>query len=161
MDCHEAQKKFKYNTCENTFHIKWRLKKHEENHKGTSASVTQCRYFSNQELCPYKAIGQKFLHVQTELCRFKDCQDLLCPLAHQNVINDEEPMQDEDPKETLQKLNENQCHICRIQLLTKDGLFDNVQANHEEYFNGMMEVAALKMQDEAGCLIGPGFGRTG
>ena len=73
MDCHEAQKKFNYNTCEKTFHIKWRLKKHDENHKGTSASVKQCRYFSNQELCPYKAIGCKFLHVQTECCRFKDC----------------------------------------------------------------------------------------
>ena len=73
MDCHEAQKKFKYNTCEKTFHIKCRLKKHEENHKGTSASVKQCRYFSNQELCPYKAIGCTFLHVQTECCRFKDC----------------------------------------------------------------------------------------
>ena len=51
------------------------------------------------------------------------------------MTNDEEvnnvDMADEDQEETLQ-LNENQGHLCRIQLLTKDDL----------YFRGMMDVAA-------------------
>ena len=55
--------------------------------------------------------------------------------THQNLRNGEEvdsvDMEDEDQDETLQ-LNENQCHLCRVQLLTKDDL----------YFRGMMDVAA-------------------
>jgi hypothetical protein len=49
-------------------------------------------------------------------------------------------MEDEDQEETHEKLNENHVHICRIQLETKDDLFDHVQADHKEYFDGMMEV---------------------
>ena len=61
------------------------------------------------------------------------------------MINDEEvtivDMEDEDQEETLQ-LNENQCHLCRIQLLTKNDLYNHVEVNHEVYFRGMMDVAA-------------------
>jgi tRNA U54 and U55 pseudouridine synthase Pus10 len=64
------------------------------------------------------------------------------------VIDDEKTMKDEDQEQTQDKLDENQCHICRSQLETKDDLFDHVQANHEEYFDGIMDVAA-KMSSSA------------
>ena len=144
MDVHEAEQRYKCKTCEKTFHLKWRLNKHEENH--TRKNVKHCRYFSKQELCPYEAIGCKFLHVQIQFCTIDDCQDLLCPLTHQNVINVEEAPNGEDEdkdkdKEEIPELEENQCHLCRIQLQTKDDLYNHVQENHEEYFLGMMEVA--------------------
>ena len=36
----------------------------------------------------------------------------------------------------------NRCHLCQIRLNNRDDLFDHVQRDHEEYYNGMMEVAA-------------------
>ena len=139
MDVHEAEQRYKCKTCEKTFHLKWRLNKHEENH--TRKNVKHCRYFSKQELCPYEAIGCKFLHVQTELCTIDDCQDI----THQNVINIEEATNGEDKnkdEEEIPELEENPCHLCRIQLQTKDDLYNHVQVNHEEHFLRMMEVAA-------------------
>ena len=88
MDEHENGKGFKCNTSEKTFHLKWRLNKHEKNHNENG--VKHCRYFSHQEPCPCEAIGCKSLHVRSEICSFDDCQDLLCPLTHQNLRNDDE-----------------------------------------------------------------------
>ena len=145
MDTHEAEQKYRCNTCAKTFHLEWRFKKHEENHN--RINVKHCKYYSKQELCPFEAIGCQFLHIQTEFCRLDDCQDLLCPFNHQNVINNEEAgsgvgvAEHEDQEEVLE-LEENQCHLCRIKLQTKDDLYDHVQMNHEEYFLGMIEVAA-------------------
>ena len=51
-----------------------------------------------------------------------------------------ERIKDKD-KEEIPELEENQCHLCRIPLQTKDNLYNHVQENHEEYFLGMMEVA--------------------
>ena len=139
MNDHETEKKFKCDTCGKLFHLKWRLNKHEENHRETN--VKHCHYFTNKEPCTYDAIGCKFQHVPSKVCRMDDCQDLLCPFIHKNVINDEEDSGVME-EETQEELNENQCHLCRMQLLTKDYVYKHVQVNHEEYFNGMMEVAA-------------------
>ena len=38
--------------------------------------------------------------------------------------------------------NENQCHLCRKQLLSKDDLINHVKTKHEAYFQGMLDVAA-------------------
>jgi hypothetical protein len=98
----------------------------------------------NQEPCPYEAIGCKFHHAQSKACRIYECQDLLCPLTHHDVMDDEEDsevMEEETQEENMQ-LSENQCHLCRLQFLTKDDIYYHVQVNHQEYFYGMMEVAA-------------------
>ena len=168
MDEHENGKGFKCNTCEKTFHLKWRLNKHEKNHNENG--VKHCRYFSHQEPCPYEAIGCKFLHVRSEICSLDECQDLLCPLTHQNVRNDEEVANDmeyedqepvggqdgdaedvyihestdgkDDDAEDDFTPNENQCHLCKKQLSSKDELWDHVEKVHEDYFQGMLEYAA-------------------
>ena len=70
---------------------------------------------------------------------------LLGPFNHHNMSNNEETMseafEDEDG-EVEEEVNENQCHLCRTHLQTKHYLYDHVQGNHEDYFQGMMEVAA-------------------
>ena len=37
---------------------------------------------------------------------------------------------------------ENQCHLCRKKLESQDDLWDHVEKKHQEYYNGMLEVAA-------------------
>ena len=149
MDEHEAEKKYKCSVCGKTFHLKWRKNKHEESHK--EEHVKHCRYFSSQETCPYEVIGCKFLHDPSILCKTKNCEELLCPFVHQNVINDEAnedkieenlEVSDEEQDETL-SVNENQCHLCRIQLESKDDVYYYVEINHKEYFSGMMEIMKL------------------
>ena len=89
---HENAEKHKCNICEKTFVLEWRMRKHMN---GNTAASQFCHYYNNNVPCPYEAIGCKFLTVQTEFCSLKDCQDLLCPLAHQNVTTYEEPMENE------------------------------------------------------------------
>ena len=143
MNEHGTDKMFKCNICGKTFHLEWRQKKHEKNHN-TETHVKPCRYFSNQEPCPYEAIGCKFLHDPSIICRNQDCENLLCPFAHQNVTNSEgkedniEDVSDQEQEETLD-VNENQCHLCLVQFESKDDVFNHVQANHDDYFRGMME----------------------
>ena len=71
----------------------------------------------------------------------------------------EESVSDEE-SEDLFVHSENQCHLCRKRLNTKDELFEHVQKDHEEYYNGLMEVAAYlntsllrKIFMDSACLI--------
>ena len=56
-----------------------------------------------------------------------------------NEILNEESTDDEDD-DTLMTTVENQCHLCREQLKSKDDLFNHVQSQHEVYFLGIMEL---------------------
>ena len=47
--------------------------------------------------------------------------------------------ENDETEEDYYKLNENQCNLCKEQLTTKD---EHVERNHEEYFQGMLEMAA-------------------
>ena len=50
--------------------------------------------------------------------------------------------ENDEIEEEYYKLNENQCHLCNGQLTTKYELWEHVERNHEEYFQGMLEMAA-------------------
>jgi hypothetical protein len=76
----------------------------------------KCHYFSNNQFCPFAEVGCKFSH-------------------------DDETVEEEDDDEYY-KLNENQCHLCKEQLTTKDELWEHVERIHVEYFQGMLEMAA-------------------
>ena len=54
---------------------------------------------------------------------------------HEVVDVEEEDSLEEEPP------HENQCHLCKKQLSTKNELFDHVENHHAVYFQGMMEVA--------------------
>ena len=84
-------------------------------------------YFKNNMLCPYEDIGCKFSHVQS---KEKAAQQF----AEEDLENDMDVQVDDD------RLNDNQCHLCRLQLLDKDDLFHHVETNHEAYFQGILEV---------------------
>ena len=50
--------------------------------------------------------------------------------------------ENDEIEEEYYKLNENQCHLCNGQLTTKYELWEHVERNHEEYFQGMLEMPA-------------------
>ena len=89
---------------------------------------------------PYESIGCKFLHTEAAKCRYDDCKNSLCQFSHSVIdVVPENDLEDDDADFTP---NENQCHLCRKQLLSKDDLINHVKTKHEAYFQGMLDVAA-------------------
>ena len=82
-----------------------------------------------------------FRHEDSDQCRAITCTRNLCPNKHDVRIVDEDIIEDvvdtdsEDQDDNFQ-LEENQCHICRKQLLSKDEFLDHVK---DEHFEGMFE----------------------
>ena len=119
LEEHEKNKQFKCEICGKEFFLQWRLNKHMGMH---SSPPKACRYFANNQECPYEHVGCMFLHSN---------------LSVDEISSDES---DED-EEALLKPIENQCHICQEQLKSKDDLFNHVESQHEAYFLGIMELA--------------------
>ena len=84
--------------------------------------------------CPYDLVGCKFSHSDEPV----DGQDGDVEDIHIDEATDGEECDAEDDF----TLNENQCHLCKKQLSTKDELWDHVEKVHVEYFQGMLEYAA-------------------
>ena len=80
-------------------------------------NTRKCKFFLSREICPFSDNGCKFVHDKHE------------PDETQTI-------------EDEYSINENQCHLCRLQLTTKDDLMDHVEADHEDYFQGVLEYAA-------------------
>ena len=135
---HEQEKKFACQRCGKKFLLEWRMEKHMNMHKG---DTKHCHYFNNHKSCPFDDIGCKFLHESSGKCRFDICLNKLCQFEHHEDVELE--IDNEDHDETFRP-NENQCHICRQQLQSKDDLYYHVEAAHEEYFQGMLEVTASR-----------------
>ena len=57
-----------------------------------------------------------------------------CPYVKAVIEDIVEVVSDEDQEEPVV---ENQCHLCRIQLTTKDQFYYHIEVNHVEYFRGM------------------------
>ena len=111
---HNVDKNFKCDICGKLFVLEWRLKKHRHNH---TEKPKKCKFFLNKEPCPFDLIGCKFVHDN-----------------HQE--SDIETVEDEIT------LKPNQCHLCMLQLSSKDHLWDHVEIGHVDYFQGMMEYTA-------------------
>ena len=112
---HGVEKAFKCDICGKMFLLEWRLEKHGDVH---TKQTRKCKFFLNKELCPFSEIGCKFVHDH-------DDQD--------------------DEIETIEEdynLNQNQCHLCRLQLSSRDEVMDHVEVEHKEYFQGVLEYAA-------------------
>ena len=79
---HDKEKTFDCETCDESFFTKWRLKKHERSHD--EPNIKFCHYYNNFKKCPYKEIGCKFRHVESEQCKYqKECKNRLCQFRHQ------------------------------------------------------------------------------
>ena len=126
LEEHESLKKFKCETCNKEFFLNWRLQKHEEMH---SRRVKACKYFKDKQNCPFEKIGCMFGH-----------DDFDEETSSDNIEDITEESSTED--ENSFAIGENQCHLCEKEFETKDDRFDHVQAEHQEYYNGMLEVVA-------------------
>ena len=111
---HEKPKQFKCEICDKEFFLHWRMKKHMTIH---SSSPKVCKFFDRNQPCPYEEIGCMFSHLSKDR-------------PHEEDLSENE---DFSPKE-------NQCHLCKKELSSKNEKFDHVQREHEEYFQGMLEV---------------------
>ena len=126
-----VQMNYKCEVCEKEFYLEWRYKKHEMVHKG---NAKYCHYLKNSKSCHYEEIGCKFSHSDEPVGE----QDGDVEDNHIDEATDGEECDAEDEF----TLNENQCHLCKKQLSTKDELWDHVEKVHVEYFQGMLEYAA-------------------
>ena len=106
--------------CSKTFLLKWRLKKHKLIH--TERTKT-CHFFLSKTPCPFSSIGCKFAHEIQE-----------------NEANEEhDDVEDVEEEYTLEQ---NECHLCNLKLSSRDDLWEHVENQHVEYFQGMLEFAA-------------------
>lgn len=106
---HEVKETFNCNKCGKKFLLKWRMKKHLENH--SSQSVKRCHYYNNKKVCPYEELGCMFEHAFSGICRFgESCLNKLCPYEHgehvenENMIEANEGYADDTLKEEFEKL---------------------------------------------------------
>ena len=107
--------KYKCNVCGKMFLLEWRLEKHGDVH---TKQTRKCTFVLNKEPCPFSDIGCKFVH------------------DHDQADDDIETIEDD------YILDENQCHLCRLQLASRDEVMDHVEAEHKEYFQGVLEYTA-------------------
>ena len=81
-DAHEEET----HTCEECgthFYSNSRLKKHIK--MNSSQNQRKCYYFNSDKICPYEALGCKFLHEYNSNCKFgKTCRRHMCPFRHIN-----------------------------------------------------------------------------
>ena len=69
-----------------------------------------CNFFSNKRQCPFYEIGCKFIHGdETE-----------------DYIDNIETVEEEIP------FNENECHLCALELASRDEMMDHVENSHEQ-----------------------------
>ena len=123
-DTHGIEKPFECDICNKTFLLKWRLKKHSLIH---TERTKKCHFFLSKTPCPFSAIGCKF--------------------AHENEANEEhiENVEDDEEVEDVEDeyiLDQNECHLCHLKLSSRDDLWEHVENQHVEYFQGMLEFAA-------------------
>ena len=104
---HGQEKAFKYEIFDKKFLLLLRMKKHLIMHE---EETSMCKFFANNQHCSYEQIGCKFSE-QSE----KDNDD-----------EDLEKVSDDDSYEFV----ENQCHLCKLQLLSRDDLYNHVETNH-------------------------------
>ena len=77
--------------------------------------------------CPYEEIGCKFSHE---------------PVKTHDDDDDLEQVSDDDDNNDSYEFVENQCHLCKLQLLNRDDLYNHVETFHQEYHQGMLEIIA-------------------
>ena len=90
--------------------------------------LTICKYFTNEQHCPYAAIGYKFGHEP----------------SHKGNIDKDTTANDDEDFNLSCEIVENQCHLCKWQLPNREDLFSHVESEHVEYHNEMMEIIATR-----------------
>jgi hypothetical protein len=173
-EVHAIQNRFKCSECNKGFVLDWRRKKHMRIHID---DVEFCNFYNNKKKCPFEDIGCMFLHETADACTFHPCLNKLCQYKHDKVIitveedtrtgdlleNEQITSENNTDDDEEDSLNGNKCHLCMKQLNIKDDLYHHMEVYHEDFYQGIMEVAKAMSHPtgETGCLIGPRSGRTG
>ena len=81
LKTHDEVEKIKCDICNQSFYMKWRLRKHKQQHQLTN--VKYCHYFNNGMQCDYSEIGCMFNHQEAPICKNgKFCKRRLCQFRH-------------------------------------------------------------------------------
>jgi len=124
INIHGRAKAFKCESCDKAFVLEWRLRKHLEMHE---RKLSICKYFAKGQYCPYEEIGCKFSHE---------------PSDHGNLNEDDS--NDDGDLDLSCEIVENQCHLCKLQMLNRDDLFNHVEHEHVDYHQEMLEIIASR-----------------
>ena len=77
---HRKQKEYKCDTCGADFLSMWRWSKHIALHQKESR---KCHFYNNGKECPYSLIGCKFLHEESQICKYAHrCEKVMCQYRH-------------------------------------------------------------------------------
>ena len=138
MEAHTSEKKFSCNVCDKSFVLEWRHKKHVAMH--TTTNVKVCHFFKNSINCPYELIGCMFKH-EDEIETVEDDSEM------RESDNDEEiehsSGDDANNVEETNPFDSNKCHLCSKQTDSEDDLYNHMESEHIDYFNGLREAAAM------------------
>ena len=134
MEAHQAEKKFNCDVCDKSFVLEWRYKKHVSMH--TDMNVKSCHFFKNRIKCPYELIGCMFKHVG-------DIETLEDEVSEREQNDKIEQSDGEDSSvEESNPVLSNKCHLCNKQENSRDDLYNHMETEHIEYFNGIVEASA-------------------
>ena len=146
---HEEVNKFKCDICDQSFYMKWRLRKHELQHQMTI--VKYCHYFNNMKKCDYLEIGCMFKHDEAPICKSgKFCKRRLCQFKHiltcrtcefkssssQELLRHQTQVhgvsESEDPKQDNNSTNVvYACDMCSFDAKSEDEFAIHKTNNHE------------------------------
>ena len=99
MEEHGLVKSHPCEVCGKDFHLKWRLKKHMQNHDACS-DVPYCHYYNNNKRCPYFKVGCMYKHESSGRCKSVNCKRQMCPYEHEEIMDVEE---DEEVREQFEE----------------------------------------------------------
>ena len=83
---HAIEKQFKCNVCNKTFHMKWRYKKHLQQHESNHSKY--CHFFNNDKFCQFEEIGCMYKHEVAPICKTQSqCKVKFCQYKHRYVCD--------------------------------------------------------------------------
>ena len=123
------KKTFSCEACNKDFYLQWRLEKHRKVHEETTKL---CRFYANKKICPFERVGCKFRHDEANNEKSSNVEEM------EAMANDEEHEKEKEQSEDiLDELNETQCHLCMVNLPTRDDLIDHYELDHIEFYTLM------------------------
>ena len=95
MKTHDEIETFKYELCDKTFFLEWRLRQHMIGHQ--NPNLVKCHYFNNGKCCPYEELGCKFDHSKSKMCKdFHSCGRNMCQFRHKSTEDASSSAESED-----------------------------------------------------------------
>ena len=122
---HKTKELYNCDKCDKQFLLKWRMKKHQNNHENTT--LRRCHYYNNKLTCPFEEMGCMFAHEVSDLCKFgTKCTMILCSFRHdRNPIEEPNDEESDDPDDTEENSEIEYCNFCSLAFEDVDDLIDH------------------------------------